>query len=50
MKMNCDLCIIGGGITGVAALNAAIKYLKPGSTVVVVDKNKAWGGALDVAI
>jgi len=40
----CDLCIIGAGITGVAALNAATKYLKAGSTVMIIDKNKGWGG------
>ena len=40
----CDLCIIGAGYTGLGALDAATKYLSPGSRVVVVDRGYRWGG------
>ena len=44
MEEACDLCIVGAGYTGLAALDAASKYLAPGSRVVVVDRGYRWGG------
>jgi len=43
-KMQADLCIIGSGYAGVCAYDAACQYLKPGSRVIVVDRNALWGG------
>lgn len=40
----CDLCILGGGYAGINALNAASKYLPEGARVVVIARERAWGG------
>jgi cation diffusion facilitator CzcD-associated flavoprotein CzcO len=43
-ELECELCIVGAGYAALNGLNAAAKYLKPGSRVVVIDKNETWGG------
>mmetsp|Transcript_11331 Transcript_11331/g.13390 ORF Transcript_11331/g.13390 Transcript_11331/m.13390 type:complete len:610 (+) Transcript_11331:95-1924(+) len=40
----CDLVVIGAGYAGINALNAAAKYLPKGARVVVIAREKAWGG------
>lgn len=40
----CDLCIVGGGYAGINALNAATKHLPAGARVIVVARERAWGG------
>lgn len=42
--LHCELCIVGAGYAALNALNAAAKYLTPGTRVVVIDKREAWGG------
>ena len=44
IQENCALVVIGAGYAGLNALNAAAKYVPEGSTVVVVDAGRAWGG------
>ncbi len=41
--MSFDLCIVGAGIAGVSALNAATTYLPRGARV-VVDREASCGG------
>lgn len=40
----CDLCIVGSGYAGINALNAATKYLPEHARVVVIGRERAWGG------
>ncbi len=41
---NCALVIVGAGYAGVCALNTAVKYLKQGDRVAIVDRGRKWGG------
>ena len=43
-----DLCIVGAGYAGVNALNAAAHHLAPGSRVVVIAKERDWGGHVSI--
>ncbi|EOD14120.1 hypothetical protein EMIHUDRAFT_212130 [Emiliania huxleyi CCMP1516] len=40
----CDLCIVGAGWEGVNVLNAASKYLPESARVVVIARERTWGG------
>lgn len=42
--VNCELCVIGAGITGLNAVHSASCYLKPNDKVVLVDQRQAPGG------
>ena len=42
--LSCELCIVGAGYAALNGLNAAAKYLKKGDRVVIIDKNRTWGG------
>ena len=42
--LEADLCIVGAGYAGVNALNAAAHHLSPGARVVVIARERDWGG------
>lgn len=44
VEQSCDLLIVGGGYSAISALNAATHYLPKHARVVVVAKERAWGG------
>ena len=43
-RIDADLVIVGAGYAAMNGLNAAAKYLSPGSRVVVVDRERTYGG------
>ena len=42
--IHADLILIGAGYAGVCAFEAAAHHLPRGARVVIIDRNKAWGG------
>mmetsp|Transcript_5111 Transcript_5111/g.12008 ORF Transcript_5111/g.12008 Transcript_5111/m.12008 type:complete len:514 (-) Transcript_5111:68-1609(-) len=40
----CSLCILGAGYAGINTFNAATKYLPEGARVVIIARERAWGG------
>ncbi len=47
--LDCTVCIVGAGYSGINALNACVKYLKKGDRVVVIDRGNRWGGTFSHA-
>lgn len=41
---SCDVCIVGAGLTGMNALFAASRYLKPHQKVILLDRRQRTGG------